>query len=62
MRTSLRPAVTRRSFLLAFLSPLRASRPQHRRPQAARMTMVDGWARFFLWCGFVPAACRHATA
>ena len=58
MLTDLRP--TRRSVLLAFLSPLLASQP--RRPQAARMTMVDGWARFFLWCGFVPAACRHATA
>ena len=45
-RTDLRP--TRRSVLLAFLSPLR---PQPR-PTASRMTIVEGWARFFLWCGF----------
>ena len=46
MRSDPRP--TRRSFLLAFLSPLR---PQPRRPQVARMTIAEGWDWLFRWCG-----------
>ena len=56
MRTDARP--TRRSVLLAFLSPLR---PQPR-PTASRMTIVEGWARFFLWCGFTSPASFPAAA